>query len=210
MKTVEPARIPSIEVQELVKALAVHGAYIAGSFAAWLASRDAAAPNDIDIWLPSQDSFTYKHVCDLLVDMSYAWNSATISDWAESYRIDHTATNQGFFPASSFQVINPLNSDPGRLTWGEPEVLIAEFDFSVVQAAVLPDLSILVGDSTIEDIRVGELIVTRTTTPAYSLGRAIKKAGHYTLPHPQLIRLLDAYAKQSENDRQDNHSYFCQ
>ncbi len=194
-RVVQPATSYPAELAYLVRELQKLGAYIAGSYAAWWLPSSGAQPNDIDIFLLDDSPSRVVGVVALVagfpgVDME----SVHETDWSISWDIE------GFDPAARIQIVKPLDhKDLERKTYGTPAEVMSKFDLSVVQAVLTPD-GIMVGFTTADDIKYGVMRVTCTTTPLYTLQRAMRKAEYFTISEDEILKLLWAWDNLPEDE----------
>lgn len=179
------------ELHDLIQRVAPDQAWIAGGYAAYMASAAPCppAPGDVDVFPRSNDAF------GKLYDALMACGVIT----SNSYRAITFSLDDGL----PVQLIHPFAATEC------PEKLIDDFDFTVCQAVLVSKRCVMVGHNFLADTRAMRLAFNKIKNPLGAMVRLAKYSQKgYCVSPAELVKVLVSFQDGSHQAREQLIQYW--
>ena len=190
MKSIKPRKKVPKYLSDLIKKIKKYG-YVAGGAARYFALKKTPKFNDIDIFCKTLEDEPY--ISEILRNLGYTLDRETIN--STIYKKKGTKIIA--------QIIKPFENE-WMQTYGKPEVMVGQFDFTVVKAYFKSPNKILVGDDFTSHNKSKKLVIEHINCPIAVTTRVIKycKKG-YRINLSEIIKLFVEWESR-DDDYRDN------
>lgn len=153
--------------------------FIAGGYARYCASPKGSPfpTRDLDIF-PYREDYGFEELKKKFTDLGFKVHHE--NDVSYTFSSNHP---EGYEECPTIQLIKP-NKNGRLLTYGNPEEILSNFDFTVTRAAIISQSEVLVDDDFEQDELQDKLAIKNIHCPVSSLMRANKysRKGYYLRP----------------------------
>jgi len=165
------------EVEEVMDIIGSKG-FIAGGCPRYFAVDDEIPYSDIDVYCKSEEYFN--DICQALEKAGWQKTSESVN--AVRYRKSPGGV--------IVEVIKPFQNEHMK-TFGEPEEVIQQFDFTVTKAYFKDKRTVVVDEALIEDVKRRRLIITSIPCPIAVAQRVTKYARKgFSIGVRELVKLF--------------------
>lgn len=162
--------------------------YICGGYARYCASQRKQPVNGDDVDIFPIDEISYETIRHWL-EKTEKFEVRFENDISVTYKL---SKNKKWRNTPKIQLIKPFNN--GRvITYGNPKIILANFDFTVVRACIVSKNTVLVDGQFVEDDTKGILRLKYIHCPISSLMRCMKyaKKGYFIRPSEAIKLFAD-------------------
>ncbi|MCR4284528.1 MAG: hypothetical protein NUV97_00605 [archaeon] len=186
------------EIQALWEFTKKHKLWICGGYARYCASLkvDPVPARDIDLFCENESCYplAYNELIDSGLEIEYE------NDLSVTFKIPKDK-NHLWRTTPTMQIIKPVK-ESRIVSFGIPEVILENFDFTITRACIVSPTEVLVDEHFIEDDLRNLIIIKNIHCPVSSMFRAIKyiRKGFFMSP-VESIKLFQDWSSRSDEYR---------